>query len=172
MAEINIKAGLIPTGRQQSRYNKGMSSYVAQAVELLKSKGFRVTQPRRFVLELLEQSPQALSAYEIKDRIVEAGNTIDTVSVYRILECLEENDLIHRILSTGKVKKCQLEHEDHCTRHQEDHCHHLLICTGCGDVSEIHCPGIHDVIKTVEKNSKFKIHHHSLEFSGLCKHCA
>ncbi len=148
-----------------------MSTYIDFSLKHLTSKGFRITKPRRLVLELLDKTNKPLSAYEIKAKLDAKGSKIDTVSIYRILECLEENHLIHRTLTTGKVSKCQLEHESQCHRHQHDHCHHLLICQQCEAVEEVHCPGTASLVKEVEKSTQFKIQSHSIEFLGLCKTC-
>lgn len=145
--------------------------YVAEALRILKSRGYRITQPRRKVLELLSRAETALSPYEIKDLLDEAGERVDTVSIYRILECLEENHLIHRVLTSGKVHKCDLENEDHCDLDQADHCHHNLICRKCGGIEEVHCPGLAVLEAKLAKQAGFTIEAHHLEFSGLCRKC-
>lgn len=147
-------------------------NFVKDALAILKENGYSSTKPRRLVLELLDTASEALSAYEIRDALAAAGEPVDTVSVYRVIRCLEECHLIHRMMATGKILKCQLESEDHCTKKQDDHCHHLLICDGCGDVDEIHCVGIEAVMNKVEKMSRFKINTHNLEFAGLCSKCS
>jgi len=149
-----------------------MHTYRDLALHILKDKGLRITKPRRLVVDVLDKAEQALSAYDIKDLLSEQGEKVDTVSIYRIIECLEANQLVHRILTTGKVRKCQLEHEDHCQLERSNHCHHLLICQKCGDIEEIHCLGLTTVIKDVEKESHFKVREHNLEFLGLCAKCA
>lgn len=148
-----------------------MTTYTEQAIALLKSKGFRITRPRKLVLDLLDTTQTALSAYEIKDALDAAGEKIDTVSVYRILECLDEQGLIHRLMSSGKVKKCLLETESHCQLHQKEHCHHLLICHQCDRIEETHCIGISAMVKKLEKQISFQIQSHHLEFIGLCQNC-
>ncbi|WP_373533412.1 Fur family transcriptional regulator [Vampirovibrio sp.] len=143
-----------------------MSKYSEQAIAILKQKGFRITRPRMLVLELLDRTERTLSAYEIKDILDESGEKVDTVSVYRILECLEENHLIHRVLSSGRVMKCHLEHE------QEDQQEHLIIsCQGCGSIEEIQFPEVDKIIRSIEKLSTYKIQNHNLEFFGLCRQC-
>ena len=149
-----------------------MKSYTELALEILKEKGFRITKPRQFVIELLDRAILPLSSYEIKDILAKDGQKIDTVSVYRILECLEENKLIHRVLTNGKVKKCSLEPEDQCRLPQSEHCHHLLICEYCQTIEEIHCPGTAMLVREVEKYSSFQIKSHNMEFLGLCSKCA
>ena len=149
-----------------------MSEYIEQAIKILKENEFRITNPRKLVIKLLDKSKEALSAYEIKDKLDSQGKDVDIASIYRIIECLEQNKLVHRVLSTSKIMKCQLKHEDECDKHHEHHhCHHLLICQKCGSIEEIHCAGINPIIKTVESHSKFKVKKHSLEFYGICSRC-
>lgn len=148
-----------------------MSSYADEALKLLKARGYRITQPRRRVVDVLEHADTALSPYEIKERLDAAGAPVDTVSIYRILDCLEENHLVHRVLTTGKVRRCDLEHEDHCDLEQADHCHHNLVCRACGAIQEVHCPGVETIVTDVAKRSGFQIDKHHLEFSGLCHQC-
>jgi Fur family transcriptional regulator, ferric uptake regulator len=146
-------------------------AYTELALDALKDKGLRITKPRRLVVEMLDRSDKALSAYEIKYLLDEEGEKIDTVSVYRILETLEEHHLIHRVLTTGKVKKCQLEHESDCHLAQEEHCHHLLICQKCDAIEEVHCPGTNSLVKELERMANFRIQSHNMEFLGLCARC-
>lgn len=147
-----------------------MGTYTESALHILKDRGYRITKPRRRVLEVLEHTDAALSPYEIKDQLDTAGEHVDTVSIYRILECLEENQLVHRVLTTGKVRRCDLE-EAHCHLEQEAHCHHNLICRECGSIEELHCPGLGALESEVSKRAGFQIEAHHLEFSGLCRQC-
>lgn len=148
-----------------------MSHYTEHAIALLKAQGFRITRPRKLVLELLDEAPTALSAYEIKDALDAAGEKVDTVSVYRILECFDEQGLIHRVLSSGKVKKCLLDNESHCQLQQKEHCHHLLICQKCQGIEEVHCAGVDSLVQKLQTELSFKIEAHHLEFTGLCHRC-
>lgn len=145
--------------------------YPDTAMQLLKSRGYRQTRPRRLVLDALERAETPLSPYELAERIREVGEKGDVVSVYRILQTLEENDLVHRVLASGKFRKCQLAPEHDCHRHQLQHCHHNLVCRGCGHIEEIHCPGMDLIEQALATQSSFQIEHHSLEFTGLCIKC-
>ncbi len=145
--------------------------YVDTALALLKARGYRQTRPRRMVLETLERSDGPLSAYELADRIKEAGEKGDVVSVYRILQALEENELVHRVLSSGKYRRCLLGPEEDCGRHQLQHCHHNLVCRQCGQIEEFHCPGMDLIEQVLRAQSAFSIERHALEFIGLCAGC-
>jgi Fur family zinc uptake transcriptional regulator len=155
------------TGKYES-----MGAFAEHAVQHLKKQGLRITRPRRCVLDLLEETETSLSAYEIRDLLVARGEPIDTVSVYRILDCLEENNLIHRVMASGKVTKCHLEDESNCHLQQQNHCHHLLICQGCGHIEEIHCPNILAMVKELNSFQNFVVTGHNLEFTGFCQSCA
>jgi Fur family transcriptional regulator, ferric uptake regulator len=155
-----------------NRWCMNSLNYTEIALDILKKKGYRITKPRQYVVELLNQCEEALSAYEIKERLDATGERIDTVSIYRILETLEENHLIHRVLITGKVRKCQLEADESCQLEQADHCHHLLICQACNATEEVHCSGMETLMQQVTQQSGFHILDHRLEFVGLCKRCA
>lgn len=144
-------------------------TYTERALQLLKRRGYRLTKPRRRVLETLEGATQALSPLEIKERLDAAGEPVDTVSIYRILECLEENRMVHRVLSTGKVRKCDLDDEE--ASDPKAHCHHNLICRGCGTIEEVHCPGLSTLEATIAEAAGFAVETHRLEFGGLCRTC-
>lgn len=148
-----------------------MPTYKQKALEVLKNHKFRITKPREMVIELLGKSKEPLNPYEMKDLLDRKHNKIDIVSIYRIIKCLEDNNLVHRVLSTNKVAKCQIEHEDKCTKESNHHCHHLLICEKCSSIEEVHCAGVDLIIKKLEKDSNFKIKRHDLEFYGFCSNC-
>ena len=142
-----------------------------KALATLKERGFRMTTPRRAVLELLDSADAALSAYEIKDRLEASGIHIDTVSIYRNLEILESNGLAHKVLSSGKFRLCNLEPEDHCDLEQDEHCHHNFTCRACGNAMEFHCTGLEALYKQISLQKGFRIEGHSLELRGLCASC-
>lgn len=146
-------------------------SYPDTAMQLLKERGYRQTKQRRVVLETLDVAEIPLSPYEIADRIKQRGEKGDVVSVYRILQALEENDLAHRVLSSGKYRKCHLAPESDCHRHQNQHCHHNLVCSKCGKIEEFHCPGMDLVEQLLSAQSAFQIESHALEFNGICPTC-
>ncbi|MBY0449445.1 MAG: transcriptional repressor [Cyanobacteria bacterium] len=162
-----------PISRQPNKQDTHADfSYTEQALHTLKHAGLRITKPRKVVIDLLDNSPVPLSAYEIKEKIDSLGEKIDTVSVYRIIETLEKHHLIHRLLSSSKVQKCRLSPESSCDKHQSDHCHHLLVCSECHTVSEVHCPGANDLVQAVQQAAHFQITSHAIEFYGVCGSCS
>ena len=72
-------------------------SFEDRSLKELRQAGYRITMPRVQVIRALADSPKALSAYAIHEKIISSGGKIDVVSVYRILNTLQEVGLIHHI---------------------------------------------------------------------------
>lgn len=145
-------------------------NYPEIAMQLLKKRGYRHTKPRELVLEILDQANVSLSPYDIIDKIKETGRKGDVVSVYRILQTLEENGIVHRVISSGKYRKCHLS-DDMDSHSTQRHCHHNLVCRACGNIEEINCQGMNLIEQVVSTQSMFQIDSHALEFYGTCKNC-
>jgi Fur family ferric uptake transcriptional regulator len=52
----------------------------------------------------------------------------------------------------------------------KDH-HHHLICTDCGEILEIEGCAVEGMEEQVQKKTRFKILHHTLEMYGVCPEC-
>ncbi|MEB3206829.1 MAG: transcriptional repressor [Vampirovibrionales bacterium] len=174
-----------------------MSAYIARALHALKSGGFRITRPRQLVLSVLDQSRVPMSAYDIKAQLDEMNERVDTVSVYRILDCLAGHGLVHalggdiQVTSTPRTgekpdknasggrgpgaitfQKCQIGDEASCHHQQADHCHHFLRCERCHGVTEVHCPeGLGVLIRQMALESNFSASRHGIEVYGTCSAC-
>ncbi len=139
------------------------SPYTEHALNRLRERGFRITRGRRLVLEALERADRPLSPYALHDDLAGRGEAVDTVSIYRTLETLENNGLAHRVSSLGGYLPCRLE--------EDDGCHHHLICRQCQRVEEVHCHGMRAVELEVAAESRFRVERHTVEFVGLCPAC-
>lgn len=97
------------------------------------AQGSRLTTKRKQVLSGLLKSKKALSAYELIDFCkAEYGETMPAMSIYRILDFLQEEHLVHRLRLANKYVACA-----HITC---DHAHEVpqfLICGKCQKVKEI-----------------------------------
>jgi Fur family transcriptional regulator, ferric uptake regulator len=67
------------------------------AIEKCQSLGMRVSRQRRFILDLLWQTEEHLSAREIYDRLNREGKDIGHTSVYQNLEALSSQGIIESI---------------------------------------------------------------------------
>tara|TARA_B100000686_G_scaffold142984_1_gene150501 strand:- start:85 stop:585 length:501 start_codon:yes stop_codon:yes gene_type:complete len=153
---------------------------IDKAKYLCERSGTRLTEKRRGVLELLLISNIPLSAYEITD----AYNQIDekpilAMSVYRILEFLESENLVHKLSSTNKYVACS-----HITCGEVHGIPQFLICGECQITREIACGGCKDekeisisksVIDELGKlvgKAGYTFINSQLELRVLCNNCS
>lgn len=125
--------------------------------DLLRQHDLSVTPFRIKLLKLLTKVHVPLSVQKLAD---EFGESVDKVTLYRNLETFEQVGLICRMYFNGQ----EALYEQRFT----DHHHHHLICTNCGKIEDV--PGCS--IEAPRTGSGFRIHHHHVEFYGLCHQCA
>src|SRR5438105_11892694 len=83
---------------------------MAHAEALCVARDQRLTATRRRVLEALTASHQPLGAYEIIDRLAASGPRPAPPTVYRALDFLVANGLVHRIESRNAFIACVNNH--------------------------------------------------------------
>lgn len=124
----------------------------------LKSKGFRITKARAEILELLEKSNVPVSADEIVQNL-----GVNKSTVYRELDFLKSQDLITDIRLEDSKNMYESKSKNH---------HHHLYCIKCKKIEEVDMDKDLDSFeKKLEKDTKFKIKKHTLEFFGTCLNC-
>ncbi len=128
---------------------------------LLRRSGYKATDSRLAVLNLLRKSKRPLSAQDIIDSLKQ---TADQATIYRILKTFKEKGLIRQI-------DLRHNHAHYEIIGIEDH--HHLICTNCGRIEDVHDCDAEDMYSAILRNSRFfsQIKQHSLEFYGICKRC-
>ncbi|PIR53045.1 hypothetical protein COU76_03255 [Candidatus Peregrinibacteria bacterium CG10_big_fil_rev_8_21_14_0_10_49_10] len=130
---------------------------------LLKQHGLRDTQSRRLVLHALVKGNKPLSQKEVYETIKRTDGSINLVTVYRILEKLEELGMVHRHLSSGGFVLCSLEgHAGH---------HVFLSCQDCGKVEECADPELCRHEDRIARSAGFIPKTHLSELLGLCSSC-
>ncbi len=136
---------------------------LGQAEALCQRHGARLTPLRRRVLELISSSDAAIKAYELMERLSTGGRMVKPPTVYRALDFLLEQGLIHRVDSLNAYVGC--------THPQEPHDVRLLICTQCGQVTELADPMLDSSLALALSRSGFKPSRAHLEIHGLCARC-
>jgi len=145
-----------------------VQSIIAHAEKHCKEHGTRLTDKRKEVLSGLLQSEKALSAYELTDYCNNNfGNKIPTMSVYRILEFLQSENLVHKLNLANKFVACS-----HITCSHEHEEPQFLICAECQQVKEI---GIKSsTIIALQQNVEaagFHLLSSQLEMDCICEQC-
>ena len=130
--------------------------------------GVRLTDKRKQILNMLLQSVEPLSAYELIERYAEAyGDRLPAMSVYRMLQFLVDNKLVHKLETTNQYLACAHIHCEH-----EHRLPQFLICDRCHEVEELglRTELVHELQNSVAR-SGFSLASQQLELHGVCKNC-
>ena len=104
MAKRTVK---MPVALQRGHdHRKCVSEAMAVADELCAKRGARMTELRRRVLNLIWDSHAPVGAYAIMDMLKREGRNAMPPTVYRALDFLQEQGLIHRIASLNAFIGC------------------------------------------------------------------
>jgi Fur family zinc uptake transcriptional regulator len=135
-------------------------------VDVARKNQISLTPGRRQILEILAREGRALGAYEMIDRVAETtGKRPAPISVYRALDFLLENSLIHRLASRNAYLACGHGHAG-----TEPIV--FLICEVCGEVVELTSPAICRALRELAAQAKFAPRSQVMEVAGRCVACA
>lgn len=140
-----------------------VSQALSDARTICQKHNARLTPTRERVLELIWQSHRPLGAYEVLSKLTEDGHKAAPPTVYRALDFLQQQGLVHRIASLNAFTGC--------TRTGERHTGMFLICHACGNVLELKAPAVSAALQEAARDESFKIDEVTLEIAGLCPRC-
>ena len=139
------------------------SDALARAEAQCAARGQRLTPMRRQVLQTLLASHKPLGAYEIIERLAHKSRPAP-ISIYRALEFLRDNGLVHRIESRNAFVAC-------VHNHGGDDLVVFLICERCGMVGEAPGGGAAEALKASSRAAGFSPKSPLIEIAGICAHC-
>lgn len=154
--------GLIDPSRQHD-HRGCIKSALQQAETLCQRAGTRLTKTRRRVLELVWASHEPAGAYELLERLREDQPKAVPPTVYRALDFLMSQGLLHRIESANSFIGCALPGQPHAG--------HFLLCRGCGQAAEIEGGRIARAISADAADHGFTVEQDTVELRGLCARC-
>jgi len=125
------------------------------AIEKCQMLGMRVSRQRHFILELLWQAKEHLSAREIYDRLNQQGKDIGHTSVYQNLEALSNQGIIECI------ERCDGRLYGNIS---DSHSH--VNCLDTNQLLDVHIDLPEDLIRFVEEQTGVKITDYSINFYG------
>lgn len=137
---------------------------IAHAESICAARSERLTPMRRRVLEALLASHAPLGAYELIDRLAADGGRPAPITIYRALDFLRMQGLVHRIESRNAFIACVHNHEgaDPVV---------FLICETCGAVGEADSSAVADTIRSASRHAGFTPKSPVIEITGICAHC-
>ena len=149
--------------------DKETKRVLGEAERHCSEKGVRFTTKRKLVLEALLNSDRSLSAYELADYCrAEQGSVMLPMSVYRILDFLASERLVHRIKTTNKFIACS-----HISCEHDHKAWQFLICQNCDKVEEVDLEkSILNKITDAIQEVGFQVAGRQFELEGVCSDCS
>lgn len=153
----------MPSAHIHSHPEKTVEERLQEAEQLCESRGKRLTPIRQQVLRLMLEESRSLKAYELLDAMLAIHPKSKPPTVYRALEFLEEEGLIHRLDAVNAWTAC----------HDVNSHHHdlLVVCTQCGKVVEISAPEISRQLKALIAKTGFSLSSNETELRATCAQC-
>lgn len=136
-------------------------------VQLLKSKGLKVTTQRKVILEVLASQPdQHLTAEEIYELVKEKRPEIGLATVYRTIQLLSELQLIDKLNLDDGIVRYEIG-----KMNSKKHHHHHLICLECGEVYKFEDDLLDRLETRIYDTLGFQVTDHEVKLYGHCKNC-
>jgi Fur family zinc uptake transcriptional regulator len=124
-----------------------------------------LTPGRRRILDVLAAAGRPLGAYEMIDRLAAAtGKRPAPISIYRALDFLVDNGLVHRLASRNAFLACG-------HGHAASEPVVFLICDTCGEVKEATSAEIRTSLDGVASEAGFSARSRVIELAGECARC-
>jgi Fur family zinc uptake transcriptional regulator len=150
-------------GHEHDTAAETLAAALAHAEEHCRQRGQRLTEMRRQVLAALIGSGQALGAYDLIEK-VGGERRPAPVAIYRALDFLREQGLVHRIESRNAFVACPHQHEP-------DETVIFFICENCQRVIEESSQTISAALALIARKRGFETHANMLEIEGRCASC-
>ena len=133
-------------------------------IDKLREAGLRVTLPRRAICRVLAESEKEfLNANTVLERVKATAGEIDSSTVYRTLDDLQEIGLVHQV---------QLGHVPGLWHLTVNHDHQHLVCENCGQTIAVPASVMEPTYKLLRKDYSFQPNSHNLAILGFCENCS
>lgn len=140
-----------------------LESALSAAEATCHTRGIKLTRLRRLVLELVWGSHEPVKAYDILDKLRDEDFSSAPPTVYRALDFLQAEGMVHKIESLNAYVGC--------ARPEQRHISQFLICHCCGSVAELDDPEVRKLLARKAAKLGFHIDHEMIEINGMCSAC-
>ena len=135
----------------------------SQNIERMKSAGYRLTQARLTVLNILEAEPGHITSSDLLAQVERVNPAIGRASVFRALDLFTQLGIIRpTYINTSSTPSYVLLRGGH---------HHHVICGECNRFIEFDDCGLEQLTRSLEAALDVSISGHLLEFYGICNDC-
>ena len=127
--------------------------------------GSRLTTLRRAVLALILKAEGPVTAYQLLDQLKKKHKGAAPPTIYRALDFLMDNELIHKVESLSAFIPC-IDAGNHSLSVQ------FLICRRCGTVAELEESTVSEALDRAAAKQGFRPGSTIVEVQGLCAACS
>ena len=152
-----------PVGFEKHDHGSCMTAGLTAAEAHCATEGLRFTPVRRKALEILLQEHRALGAYEMLDRLRDAGFGSQPPVAYRALEFLVSNGFAHKIERLNAFIACAHPGTKHSPA--------FMICRLCDSVAEAQASLARGTLGEAARATGFNIEKTVVEAEGICPVC-
>ncbi len=154
---------LVPFQDNDHTHQHCLDNALITAEKTCQARRVRLTKLRRRVLELVWGSHEPVKAYDILDQLrnEHAGSAPPTV--YRALDFLRAEGMVHKIESLNAYIGCG--------EPQHRHTGQFLICKQCCAVAEMDDSEVHELLSEKSDALGFTIDIAMVEIQGICNEC-
>lgn len=145
----------------------GLPAKVASQLEAAQAHcralGGRLTLQRKEVFELLLLRGGSAKAYDLQDDMRERHGRVAPSTVYRALEFLMAQHLVHRVDALNTFIACNAEHQAHHPL--------LLVCSHCEAVTELQDDETSELVLDRLRQADSGFLGSDIEVKGVCGKC-
>ena len=149
---------------QRHRHSQCIKDAINKAEQVCQTRQCRLTPIRKKVLELIWKSHKPIKAYDLLAQLSTENFSEKPPTVYRALDFLHENNLIHRIESQNEYIGCNTDHDSFDSK--------FLICDKCHEVEELCESKVNKTLFEISKKQGFSPSLVNVEIHGTCAQCA
>ena len=157
----------MPHGDHHHAPPAGPAAALRDAEDSCLRRGAQLTPLRRRVLEMVLEAGQPVGAYALLDRLRAERPGAAPPTVYRALDFLMAQGLIHRIERLNAFLPCM----EASHAHEHDHPHQFLICRNCGRTAELSDDTVAQAVDAAARAVGFSPVRATVEVEGTCGTC-
>ena len=133
--------------------------------ETLRRRGFRLTGPRRLILEEVRSADVHPTAEWVYRRVRRRLPRVSLGTVYRNLRLLVDEGFVEELPPTPGRQAGKARFDGNTS------VHHHFTCSECGGIHDLTDPVDPSLDRRMAARTGFAISHHRIEFYGRCPAC-
>ena len=154
-----------------AEFSRRTEGLLNQAHKICQQRGVTLTNLRRRILGLILDTAVPIGAYELLDQLREERRGAAPPTVYRTLDFLLEQGLIHKLERLSAFVGCVAGCTIGSAADGHEHAAQFMICRICGRVIEMQNHDVSAALAKAALRSGFVIKIVTVEAEGLCKMC-